>query len=52
MEVIPKNVDPERLFTGAFSNDDMHVALQSISIPFNLSFHLENDKVVLTGDTP
>jgi len=49
--VIARQVDMDRLFTGNFIHNDMELALKSITIPFNLSFQITDDKkVVLTSD--
>ncbi|WP_366139580.1 FecR family protein [uncultured Maribacter sp.] len=41
-----KDIDTSQLFTGTFSNTEIYVALQSISVPTQLKFKLEGNKVV------
>lgn len=41
-----KAVDTEVLFTGSFSNADTGLALKSISVPLQIKFTLEGDKVL------
>lgn len=45
------NPDDKQLFTGGFKHDDLKKALQTVCIPLNLSFNLNNDGTV-TIDTP
>lgn len=53
MKVETRNIDLDQLFTGTFSNTDMNLALQSISTPSQISFKLEENKVLFYAeDTP
>lgn len=50
--VTTKSVDTSQRFTGSFSHADMTLALQSISIPMNLSYEIVDEKhIVLKGDS-
>ena len=49
--ITTNKVDLKQLFTGRFTHDDISLALKSISLPFNLSYELEEDKhIVLSSD--
>ena len=49
--ITTNEVDLERLFTGRFTHNDISLALKSISLPFNLSYELEEDQhIVLSSD--
>ncbi len=41
-----QNIDTAQLFTGTFSNTDINLALQSISVPSQIKFKLEGTKVL------
>ncbi|WP_291866310.1 FecR family protein [Maribacter sp.] len=41
-----KNINTKQLFTGTFSNTDINLALQSISIPTQIKFKRKGNKVV------
>ncbi len=45
-----QNVDTDQLFTGTFSNTDAHLALQSISIPSQIKFKFEGNKVLFYAE--
>ncbi len=45
---ISTNIDSKVLFTGTFVHNNMDLALQSISIPFNLSYQIENNLIILS----
>ncbi|MFT4832195.1 MAG: transmembrane sensor [Psychroserpens sp.] len=46
-----KNVDANQLFTGTFSNTDIDLALESISVPANIQFKkLDGNKVVFYAE--
>jgi len=47
--VTTRNVDTRRLFTGAFTHSDFAMALESIALPFNLTYEVEGKKIILTG---
>jgi len=44
--IATQNVDMQQLFTGTFSNTNMNLALQSISIPSHIQYRIEGDKVL------
>ena len=46
IEITSKNVDTNQLFTGSFSNEDLTLALKSISVPLNLDYDLDGNKVL------
>lgn len=50
VKVKTKNIDIKKLYTGSFANDNINLAVKSISIPLNLRFSIEEDQVVLSGD--
>ena len=41
-----KNIDTTQLFTGTFSNTNKELALKSISVPLQIKFKLEGNKVL------
>lgn len=45
-----KDVNLEQRFTGAFTHDNINLALKSISLPLNLSYQLEEKQVQITGN--
>lgn len=45
-----QNIDLEQLFTGTFSNSDSELALKSISVPSQIKFKFEGDKVLFYGE--
>ncbi|MEO9892210.1 FecR family protein [Aurantibacter sp.] len=44
------NINVDQLFTGAFSNTDINLALKSISVPSQLKFKLEGTKVLFYAE--
>lgn len=46
INVETKNIDTQQLFTGTFSNKNIDLALQSISVPSQILFKLEKNKVL------
>ncbi len=44
------NIDTDQLFTGTFSNTNADLALKSISIPSQIKFKFEGNKVLFYGD--
>lgn len=46
-----KNIDTAQLFTGTFSNTDKELALRSISVPLQIKFKLEGNKVLFYGES-
>ncbi|NER16153.1 FecR family protein [Spongiivirga citrea] len=45
-----QNLDLNKNFTGNFSNNDVNLALKSISIPLNLIFDIQDKKVILYAE--
>lgn len=46
-----RNIDLGKLFTGRFTHNDMILALQSITIPQNISYQVTgNQQIILTGE--
>ncbi|MEO9511929.1 MAG: FecR family protein [Flavobacteriaceae bacterium] len=53
IKVETKNIDTDQLFTGTFDNKRIKLALESISIPSQISYKLGEDNVLFyAGDTP
>ncbi len=50
IEVQVKNIDVEQLFTGSFSNTDLKIALESISIPSRISYKLGEANVLFYAE--
>ncbi|MFS4467093.1 FecR family protein [Maribacter sp. 2210JD10-5] len=46
-----KDIDTDELFTGTFSNTDKDLALKSISVPLQIKFKLEGNKVLFYGES-
>ncbi len=44
------DIDTEQLYTGSFSNTDSSLALKSISMPSQIKFKLEGDKVLFYAE--
>jgi len=51
IEVELKNIDTTQLFTGTFSNTNKELALKSISVPLQIKFKLEGNKVLFYGES-
>ncbi|WP_373518592.1 FecR family protein [Pricia sp.] len=45
-----QNINLKQLFTGTFSNTDTDLALKSISVPSQIKFKFESDKVLFYGE--
>lgn len=43
-----KNVELNQLFTGSFSNNNLKIALESVTIPVNLRYKVKDNKVIIT----
>ena len=50
VKVKTQNVDIDQLFTGTFSNTNIDLALQSISVPSKIKFKLEGNKVLFYAE--
>ncbi|WP_366941672.1 FecR family protein [uncultured Maribacter sp.] len=46
-----KNIDTKQLFTGTFSNTNINLALQSISVPTQIQYNLEGNKVIFYAES-
>ncbi|WP_430906986.1 FecR family protein [Maribacter sp. 2-571] len=46
VEVVTKAIDLDKVYTGTFSNDNTELALKSISIPSQIKFKFEGNKVL------
>ncbi|MDV7140324.1 FecR family protein [Maribacter sp. TH_r10] len=51
VKVETQNIDLNKVFTGTFSNTDTDLALQSISVPSQLKFKLEGNKVLFYAES-
>jgi hypothetical protein len=47
VEIVPKNVNMEVLFTGRFTHEDMILALKSITIPQNITYQITEDQQII-----
>lgn len=54
MEVRLENVAEETLFTGRFTHSDLTLALQSVTLPLNLTYEIQNEQqqILIRGETP
>lgn len=43
-----KNVELNQLFTGSFSHNNLKIALKSVTIPLNLRYKVDKNKVLIT----
>ncbi|NJB72711.1 ferric-dicitrate binding protein FerR (iron transport regulator) [Saonia flava] len=50
IRVETRNIDKNKLFTGTFSNTDAKLALESISVPSQIKFKLEGNKVLFYAE--
>ena len=50
IEVATEGIDTAQLFTGTFSNDNLELALKSISVPLQIKFNLDGDKVLFYAE--
>ena len=50
LTVITEHIDTEQLYTGSFSNTDANLALKSISMPSQIKFKLEGEKVLFYAE--
>lgn len=51
IKIKAENISDDRLFTGTFVNDNIDLALRSITIPMNLSFEIKEGLVILSSDS-
>lgn len=45
-----KNVDLRQLFTGSFSHNNLKIALESVTVPANLTYEIKDKKVLINID--
>ncbi len=50
IEVATEDIDTAQLFTGTFSNDNLELALKSISVPLQIKFNLDGNKVLFYAE--
>jgi ferric-dicitrate binding protein FerR (iron transport regulator) len=48
IKISSSKIDLNTLYTGAFSNKNLNLALQTICVPLSIQFEITDDKVVLT----
>jgi transmembrane sensor len=48
IKIVPTNIDVNTLFTGAFTNKNLHLALQTICAPLAIQFTINDATVVLS----
>ncbi|MEX0982816.1 MAG: FecR domain-containing protein [Bacteroidales bacterium] len=48
VSVETSDVDVEQLFTGSFSHEDLETALKTITFPANLTYEMNENKIVIT----
>ncbi len=46
------NINTQQLFTGKFNHKDMNLALNSITLPLNLSYTIQRDEIILKSENP
>lgn len=47
IRVVAERVDTEQLFTGSFTHTDKELALQSVTLPMDLTYNIENNTIRL-----
>lgn len=47
VSVETRDVETEQLFTGSFSHDDLETALKAITVPANLTYEINENKIVI-----
>jgi len=50
IEVTTESIDTAQLFTGSFSNENLELALKSISIPLQIKFNFDGNKVLFYAE--
>ena len=50
LTVTHQNLDTDQLFTGSFSNSNTELALKSITVPLQITYTLEDNKVLFYGE--
>jgi ferric-dicitrate binding protein FerR (iron transport regulator) len=46
IKITTKNINTSQLFSGSFSNENIELALKSISVPLQIKFNLDGNKVL------
>ncbi|WP_339839023.1 FecR domain-containing protein [uncultured Maribacter sp.] len=46
IEITTENINTTQLFSGSFSNENLELALKSISVPLQIKFNLDGNKVL------
>ena len=46
IKITTENIDTSQLFSGSFSNENLELALKSISVPLQIKFNLDGNKVL------
>lgn len=46
IKITTKNINTSQLFSGSFSNENLELALKSISVPLQIKFNLDGNKVL------
>lgn len=47
IKVVSNNIDLNRLFTGSFTHTSLRLAMESITIPVDLNYEIDEDKIVV-----
>ena len=50
LKITSEDIDTSRLFTGSFTHKNLDLALQSVTIPLNLSYSKSEKSIVLTRE--
>ncbi|WP_116770453.1 FecR family protein [Maribacter litoralis] len=50
IDITTENIDTAQLFTGTFSNENLELALKSISVPLQIKFNLDGNKVLFYAE--
>ena len=50
VDVNAKGIDTAQLFTGSFSNENLELAIKSISVPLQIKFNLDGNKVLFYAE--
>ncbi|SNR15723.1 FecR family protein [Tenacibaculum jejuense] len=46
------NINTQQLFTGKFNHKDLNLALNSITLPLDLSYSIRGDEIILKSENP
>jgi len=50
INTVAAKVDMNQLFTGSFSHHNLEIALKSVTVPLNLSYRVNENKIVLSAE--